>query len=93
MIQQLNKNLEKVLAKAQRTEKKDLTEIRQRIRNLEESTKENTEVAEEDLGTVVDELERQEKEIEDIREGYEELGEMMQLVLDELRDTTRKYSN
>ena len=94
MLKELNQNLEKVLAKAHKSEKEEFNEVRSRIRNLEEKVESSEEVAQEDLETVVDELDRQENEIKDIREGYEELGEMMKLILQELRETRdMEFSN
>ena len=43
-------------------------------------------VEQSDIEAIVDEMERQEDAIEDIREGYQELGEMMELIL-------RNYKN
>jgi ribosomal protein S20 len=95
MIKELNQNLEEVITRAQKTEDKELTEVRSRIRSLEETVEDqDSEVTEDDLETVVDELDRQEDEIKDIREGYEELGEMMRLILQELRETRgMEFSN
>ncbi|WEL19992.1 hypothetical protein [Candidatus Nanohalococcus occultus] len=40
-----------------------------------------------DIEPILNEIERQEEEVRDIREGYQELGEMMRVILKELRET------
>ncbi|EHK00493.1 hypothetical protein HRED_03659 [Candidatus Haloredivivus sp. G17] len=41
---------------------------------------------ESDFKALIDEVENQDDQIDEIREGYVELGEMMQLVLEELKN-------
>ncbi|MFB6147633.1 MAG: hypothetical protein ABEJ66_02005 [Candidatus Nanohaloarchaea archaeon] len=41
----------------------------------------------EDVEVLIDEIERQQEEIEELREGYQEIGEITKLVLKELRET------
>ena len=68
--------------------------VEKRLSKLEEMERDNDrrlqEIEESDdspnIEPVFEEIERQQNEIQDIREGYQELGEMMQVILKELRE-------
>jgi len=88
-IEALNENLENLtdqLAKNSGRESVEtrLQRVEDQVADMELDDSEEG-VSEEDFNTVLDEIERQKNEIQEIRNGYEELGEMMQLVLKQLR--------
>ncbi|EHK01528.1 hypothetical protein HRED_08066 [Candidatus Haloredivivus sp. G17] len=55
-------------------------------RSEDQHVKNRDKVDESDFKALIDEVENQDDQIDEIREGYVELGEMMQLVLEELKN-------
>ncbi|EHK02642.1 hypothetical protein HRED_03764, partial [Candidatus Haloredivivus sp. G17] len=66
--------------------KERISRLEEKISEVESHVKNRDKVDESDFKALIDEVENQDDQIDEIREGYVELGEMMQLVLEELKN-------
>jgi hypothetical protein len=82
MFESLDERLARIL---EETSGDKVDRLEERIDRLEEKTEEDVQ---EDLEVIVDKIEDQDSQMEEIREGYVELGEMMQILLEEYRNST-----
>ena len=87
LFRSLDERLENILDSTSSAE--ELSQLEQRIERIEDRT--TDEKVQEDVRALAEKVEQQDKQIEEIRKGYTELGEMMEILLEEYRNNS--FSN
>ncbi len=88
LFQSVDERLSKIIDVTSSAE--DVKKLEERVERIEQSVDQPDDKLEEDLEAIVSKIESQDKEIREIREGYTELGEMMQLLLNQHRSDEKK---